>query len=128
MDATLVTATEVGIIAAVVAAGTQLIKQTKLPNEYLPLVAAVIGIIAGLVATAVTHDTNYLAGATQGLITAAGTSWAVDATKPATKAVADKLAASKQAQADATQAAINAAVKAEMEKQVKEKEETNAQA
>ena len=128
MDATLVTATEIGIIAAVVAAGTQLIKQTKLPNEYLPLVAAVIGIVAGLVATAVTHDTNYLAGATQGLITAAGTSWAVDASKPATQAVADKLAASKQAQNDATQAAINAAVKAEMEKQAKEKEVTNAQA
>ncbi|WP_125710061.1 hypothetical protein [Lacticaseibacillus porcinae] len=128
MDATLVTATEVGIIAAVVAAGTQLVKQIKLPNEYLPLVAAVIGIIAGLVATAVTHDTNYLAGATQGLITAAGTSWVVDASKPATKAVADRLAASKQAQNDANKAAITASVKAEMEKQAKEMEDTNAQA
>ncbi len=122
----IVSATELGIIAAVVAAGTQMVKQTKLPNGYLPLVAGVIGIVSGLVATAITHDTNWVAGATQGLITAAGTSWVVDATKPATKAVADKLAASKQAQSDATQAAINAAVKAALENQQTQSESANA--
>jgi hypothetical protein len=122
----IVSATELGIIAAVVAAGTQMVKQTKLPNGYLPLVAGAIGIVSGLVATAITHDTNWVAGATQGLITAAGTSWVVDAAKPATKAVADKLAASKQAQSDATQAAINAAVKAALENQQTQSESANA--
>lgn len=113
----IVSATELGIIAAVVAAGTQMIKQTNLPNGYLPLVAGGIGIIAGLAATAITHETNWVAGAAQGLITAAGTSWVVDAAKPATEAVTTKLAASKQAKADATQAAIDTAVSAALTKQ-----------
>jgi hypothetical protein len=132
MDITIASATEITIIAAVVAAGTQLVKQTKLPNAYLPYVAAAIGILSGLVAAVITKDSNYMASAVQGLITAAGTSWVVDAAKPATAAVSAKVSASKEVKAKATAEALDAAVtkaatKAVADALAKQKEASNDQ-
>ena len=104
-------ASEIAIIAAIVAAATQFVKsQTSIKSAYLPYLALGIGVTAGLASVAITHDTNYLAGAVQGAVTAMGTSWAVDAVKPAAKAVATKVTDAKQAKADAEQAQFDAAV------------------
>ncbi|KRL84371.1 hypothetical protein FC50_GL002218 [Lacticaseibacillus pantheris DSM 15945 = JCM 12539 = NBRC 106106] len=104
-------ASEIAIIAAIVAAATQFVKsQTSIKSAYLPYLAVGIGIVAGLASVAITHDTNYLAGAVQGAVTAMGTSWAVDAVKPAAKSVATKVTDAKQAKADAAQAQFDAAV------------------
>ncbi|WP_054651844.1 hypothetical protein, partial [Lacticaseibacillus pantheris] len=95
----------------IVAAATQFVKsQTSIKSAYLPYLAVGIGVAAGLASVAITHDTNYLAGAVQGAVTAMGTSWAVDAVKPAAKAVATKVTDAKQAKADAEQAQFDAAV------------------
>jgi hypothetical protein len=69
------------IIATLVASITQNIKQTKIPNQYMPFVAMGIGVVSGLVAVYVSGDTNWAGGALAGLITAMGTSGGVDAVK-----------------------------------------------
>lgn len=69
------------IIATLVASITQNIKQTKIPNQYMPFVAMVIGVVSGVAAVYVSGDTNWAGGALAGLITAMGTSGGVDAAK-----------------------------------------------
>lgn len=104
----LATAAEYAIIVAIVGAATQFVKQkTTVNNNWLPLVAVLIGVLAGIAAVAITHDSNYVAGALQGAVTAMATSWAYDAAG----GVKDKVDASKQAKADADQAKLIEAVK-----------------
>lgn len=77
----LVTGSEYIIIAAFVASITENIKHTKLPNEYLPFVAAIVGVLGGLLATYITGGTNFAAAAVYGLITGLTTSGVYDAGK-----------------------------------------------
>lgn len=77
------------IIVALVASITQNVKQTPIPNQWLPFVAMAVGAVAGLAAVYITGGSNYVGGAVQGLVTALGTSGGVDAVK----AVAAKVTA-----------------------------------
>lgn len=89
----LITNAEYPIIAVFVASVTQNIKQTAVPNEYLPFVAALIGLAGGLVATYITGGDNYAGAAVYGLITGMTTSGIYDAGKTVVNKVAAKSAA-----------------------------------
>lgn len=77
----LVTAAELAIMAAVVYALTQAIKQTPINNKFLPWVSMAFGIMAGLVSVWVTKDANYGGGALAGLLVGAATSGLFDGFK-----------------------------------------------
>lgn len=101
----LATAGESAIIVAVSGVLTQVIKKTgKVSSNLLPLVSLVVGLLSGIIAVAVTKDTNYAGGAIYGALLGASTSGLVDlgtgtATTISTAVTASKDA--KQAQADA---------------------------
>jgi hypothetical protein len=86
----LATNAEYVIIVALVASITQNVKQTPIPNQWLPFVAMGVGAVAGLAAVYITGGDNYVGGAIQGLVTALGTSGGVDAVKAVAAKVTSK--------------------------------------
>lgn len=75
------TTAELMITIAVVFVLSQAIKKTKVPNKYIPWVSMGVGVIAGIIAVAVTANTNYLPGAVMGLLVGGFTSGLFDGFK-----------------------------------------------
>ncbi|AUV72150.1 hypothetical protein C1940_06580 [Lactiplantibacillus plantarum subsp. plantarum] len=84
----LATAGELALISFFIGVIVQAVKKTgKVSSGYLPFISMGIGIGAGLVAVAVTKDTNYLNGAVAGLIVGAATSGLVDGVSASSGAI-----------------------------------------
>lgn len=114
-SATISTAAEYATIMAVTGVATQFIKQLPaITKAWTPLISLVIGIIAGLASVAITHDSNWAAGALQGALAGMSMSGSVDLTKSAVTSVKTKLADNKQAKADEFDAAVAKAVEAKL--------------
>ena len=84
------TAAELGISAAIILAVVQAIKRTKIDNKWLPWLAMVFGILAGLVSVSVTNSSNWASAAVMGFLVGAATSGLFDGVKSASTAVTDR--------------------------------------
>lgn len=62
------TVTEIAITVLIVYVLTQAIKQTKIENKWLPWLAMLLGIFAGLISVPITGDHNYLTAAVMGFL------------------------------------------------------------
>ena len=75
------TAAELAISAAIIYVLVQGVKRTKLDNKWLPWVAMVLGVVAGLISVVVTKDNNWSSAAVQGFLLGAATSGLFDGFK-----------------------------------------------
>ncbi|WP_460730530.1 holin, partial [Nocardia heshunensis] len=75
------TATELALTTLVVFVLTQAVKQTKVPNQWMPWLSMVIGMLVGLLSVFVTADHNFLSGAVMGLLVGGFTSGLFDGFK-----------------------------------------------
>lgn len=75
------TATELALTTLVVFVFTQALKQTKVPNQWMPWLSMTIGVAVGLLSVLVTADHNYLSGAVMGLLVGGFTSGLFDGFK-----------------------------------------------
>lgn len=75
------TAGELAIAGIFVAAVTGAIKQSKIPNQYMPWISMGVGIIGGIVAVIATKDSNWFNGALSGMLVGAATSGLFDGVK-----------------------------------------------
>ncbi len=75
------TAAELAITAALVFCITQAVKTTRIENRYMPWIAMVVGVVAGLASVATTGDSNYVSGAVMGLLVGGFTSGLFDGFK-----------------------------------------------
>ncbi|WP_225428326.1 holin [Levilactobacillus enshiensis] len=75
------TATELALTTLVVFVLTQAVKQTKVPNQWMPWLSMAIGVVVGLLSVLVTADHNYLSGAVMGLLVGGFTSGLFDGFK-----------------------------------------------
>lgn len=75
------TATELALTTLVVFVLTQAVKQTKVPNQWMPWLSMALGIVVGLLSVVVTGDHNYLSGAVMGLLVGGFTSGLFDGFK-----------------------------------------------
>lgn len=72
---------EYGLILMIVTSLTQNIKQTKINNAYLPIIAMVIGAVAGLVSAYFMKDTNYAESVITGIVVGGTSSGLFDSGK-----------------------------------------------
>lgn len=75
------TAAELALTTLVVFVLTQAIKQTKVPNQWMPWLSMAIGVVVGLLSVFVTADHNFLSGAVMGLLVGGFTSGLFDGFK-----------------------------------------------
>jgi len=75
------TAAELALTTLVVFVLTQAVKQTKVPNQWMPWLSMVVGVVVGLLSVFVTADHNFLSGAVMGLLVGGFTSGLFDGFK-----------------------------------------------
>ncbi|WP_251948993.1 holin [Levilactobacillus brevis] len=75
------TTAELMLTILVVFVLTQAVKQTKIPNQYMPWLSMVAGVLVGLLSVLVAADHNYLSGAVMGLLVGGFTSGLFDGFK-----------------------------------------------
>jgi len=75
------TAAELALTTLVVFVLTQAVKQTKVPNQWMPWLSMAIGVVVGLLSVFVTADHNFLSGAVMGLLVGGFTSGLFDGFK-----------------------------------------------
>jgi len=75
------TAAELALTTLVVFVLTQAVKQTKVPNQWMPWLSMAIGVVVGLLSVFVTSDHNFLSGAVMGLLVGGFTSGLFDGFK-----------------------------------------------
>ena len=75
------TATELALTTLVVFVLTQAVKQTKVPNQWMPWLSMGGGVVVGLLSVFVTADHNFLSGAVMGLLVGGFTSGLFDGFK-----------------------------------------------
>lgn len=75
------TATELALTTLVVFVLTQAVKQTKVPNQWMPWLSMAVGVVVGLLSVFVTADHNFLSGAVMGLLVGGFTSGLFDGFK-----------------------------------------------
>jgi len=75
------TAAELALTTLVVFVLTQAVKQTKVPNQWMPWLSMAIGVAVGLLSVFVTADHNFLSGAVMGLLVGGFTSGLFDGFK-----------------------------------------------
>lgn len=75
------TTTELALTILVVFVLTQAVKQTKVPNQYMPWLSMGVGILVGVLSVLVTDDHNFLSGGVMGLLVGGFTSGLFDGFK-----------------------------------------------
>ncbi|WP_236008139.1 holin [Levilactobacillus andaensis] len=75
------TAAELALTTLVVFVLTQAVKQTKVPNQWMPWLSMAVGVVVGLLSVFVTADHNFLSGAVMGLLVGGFTSGLFDGFK-----------------------------------------------
>lgn len=75
------TAAELALTTLVVFVLTQAVKQTKVPNQWMPWLSMGVGVVVGLLSVFVTADHNFLSGAVMGLLVGGFTSGLFDGFK-----------------------------------------------
>lgn len=75
------TAAELALTTLVVFVLTQAVKQTKVPNQWMPWLSMALGTVVGLLSVVVTGDHNFLSGAVMGLLVGGFTSGLFDGFK-----------------------------------------------
>lgn len=95
---------ELFIIAVAVSVISQLLKKaTPIPSAAIPFLAVILGAVGGLIATALTDDSNYVACAVVGAFSGGASCGAFDGIKGLKTIVAEKLATNKDLKAKAAQ-------------------------
>lgn len=75
------TTAELMLTILVVFVLTQAVKQTKVPNQFMPWLSMGVGVLVGLLSVLVTGDHNFLSGGVMGLLVGGFTSGLFDGFK-----------------------------------------------
>lgn len=75
------TAGEFALTVAIIYGAVALIKKSKIDNKWMPWIASVLGVVAGVVVVVVNKDTNWASGAVMGLLLGFAASGAYDGIK-----------------------------------------------